>query len=225
MEKLRLGAAEVRFLQALGLLSGLCLGLFGFRLLSTGVSRYWFIPENLMLAWAALITGWALVRLLRNHLWSNWQCLLLSGLWILFLPNAWYVMSDFIHLSDTGEISFLFDIALLLTLTITGFLLGLTSLRLVHKEIRGRLDKWPAWLLIELVILASSFAVYLGRDLRWNTWDLVTDPGGLVLSVTDRLINPFGYPRALNVTVIFFVTISISYIAYMLLARPVVTKE
>jgi len=220
-----LSGVEKRFLQTLGIFSALCLGLFVFRLLVTGVSRYWFVPENLLLAWLALFFGWVLVRQLQSRGWRNWRSLILTVLWLLFLPNAWYVMTDFIHVFDSGEISYLYDIAMITALTLTGFLLGFTSLFMVHRQLLKRLDIFSSALLIGAVILLTSFAIYLGRDLRWNTWDIFTNPSGLMLNITDRLINPFGYPRALNVTAILFVLISTIYFAIWLFLKPVATRE
>ena len=220
-----LSGVEKRFLQTLGIFSALCLGLFVFRLLVTGVSRYWFVPENLLLAWLALFFGWVLVRQLQSRGWRNWRSLILTVLWLLFLPNAWYVMTDFIHVFDSGEISYLYDIAMITALTLTGFLLGFTSLFMVHRQLLKRLDIFSSALLIGAVILLTSFAIYLGRDLRWNTWDIFTNPSGLILSITDRLINPFGFPRAFNVTAIFFVVISVMYLAIWLFLKPVATRQ
>lgn len=211
-------------MQALSTLSLLCLGLFTFRLAATGVSRYWFVPENLLLAWLALFFGWLLVKQLGNRSWGNWRSILFTFLWIFFLPNAWYVMTDFIHVFDTGEISYLYDIAMISSLSLCGFLLGFASLFSVHRQMVKRLDSISAGFLIEMVILVASFAIYLGRDLRWNTWDVLTNPSGLILNITDRLINPFGYPRALNVTALFFVVISVMYGSLWLFLRPVAPK-
>lgn len=220
-----LSGVEKRYLQTLGLLSSLCLGLFVFRLLVTGVSRYWFVPENLLLAWLALIFGWILVKQIERRGWHNWKTLVLTGLWLLVLPNAWYVMTDFVHVFDSGEISYLYDIAMITVLTLTGFLLGFTSLFMVHRRLLKRLDIFSSTVIIETVILLVSFAIYLGRDLRWNTWDILTNPGGLILNISDRLINPFGYPRALNVTAIFFVMISVIYFSVWLFLKPVATRK
>lgn len=207
-------------MQLLGLFSGLCLGMFITRLLSTGVSRYWFVPENLLLAWLALIFGWLLVHSIERHGWLNWRSVGLTIFWMLFLPNAWYVMTDFIHVFETGEISYIYDIAMISTLTVTGFLLGFSSLFMVHRQLRKRLSSRASSILIGVVILLASFAIYLGRDLRWNSWDIITNPGGLILSITDRLINPFGFPRAFNVTAIFFVVIGVMYLAIWLFLNP-----
>lgn len=220
-----LSGMEKRYLQTLGFLSGLCLGLFVFRLLVTGVSRYWFVPENLMLAWLALFFGWILVKQLERRGWLNWQALCLTGLWLLFLPNAWYVMTDFIHVFDSGEISYLYDIAMITVLTLTGFLLGFTSLFMVHRQLLKRIDILSSGLIIETVILLASFAIYLGRDLRWSTWDIFTNPSGLILSITDRVINPFGFPRALDVTSILFVMISGIYFSVWLFFKPVANRK
>ncbi len=210
---------EKRYLQTLSLLSSLCLGLFVFRLLVTGVSRYWFVPENLLLAWLALFFGWILVKQLEHRGWRNWRTLSLTGLWLLFLPNAWYVMTDFIHVFNSGEISYLYDIAMITVLTLAGFLLGFTGLFIVHRQLLKRIDIFSSIFLIELAILLASFAIYLGRDLRWNTWDIFTNPSGLILSITDRLINPFGFPHTLNVTAIFFVIIKCYVFCYLVVFK------
>lgn len=231
---MHLSGVEKRYLQMLSTLSTLCLGFFGFRLLATGVSRYWFVPENLLLAWLALGFGWVLVQQLERRGqvpsgtwrgWLNWRALTLTVLWLLFLPNAWYVLTDFVHVFDTGEISYIYDIAMISTLTLIGFLLGFTSLFMVHRQIYKRLGAGSSGAVIGIVILLASFAIYLGRDLRWNAWDIFTNPSGLILSITDRLINPFGFPRAFNVTAIFFVVISVMYLAIWLFLKPVATRQ
>ena len=202
-----LSGAEKRFIGAAVVINTLCLGLFLLRYLITGTPRYWFIPENILLAWLALLSAWLLTRYLKEHKWLSWQGLGLLLLWLAFLPNAWYVMTDFIHIEDTGEISQLYDIALIKILVASGFLAGFTSLYLIHKQLLKRLSHWRSAVIIGLVILAAGFAIYLGRDLRWNSWDVLANPGGLILNTYDRLIDPFGHPRMINVTSLLFVAI------------------
>src|SRR3989344_6019750 len=130
-----LNNAEVRFLQATGLISVLCLGLLIVRVAATGTTRYMFVPQNLILAWLALMMSWVLVEQLKSKPWLSWQNLILTVLWLFFLPNTWYVLTDFIHVFPTGEISQLFDIVLVSLLVLAGFSLGFTSLYLVHHEL------------------------------------------------------------------------------------------
>ncbi len=217
---MRLNDSERRFLQAMLIISGLCLGLFVFRLMITGVHRYLFIPENLLLAWLGLIFAWWLVRTLKDHPWRSWQAITLTVLWVAFVPNCWYVMTDFVHVVYTGEISQLYDIALFNSLIAAGFLAGFASLVMVHKQLLKHLSPARSWLLVIGVIIFSSFAIYLGRDLRWNSVDIIFNPGGLVLNVSDRLIDPFGRPRMMNVTSLFFITITAGYLATWRIVRP-----
>lgn len=205
---------------AVGLLSGLCLGLFFLRIAMTGTVRYWFIPENLALAWLSFVFAWLLLIELKKRRWATWQNISLSILWLFFLPNSWYVLTDFVHVAPTGEISQVYDIVMMFSLVICGFILGFTSLYIFHKQF---LKRWSATVshgVVAGILLLSSFAIYLGRDLRWSTWDVVANPGGIILDVSDRVIDPFGHPRAINVTGLFFVLLGSIYLAIWILTRP-----
>lgn len=206
--------AARKYIESIGLMSLLCLLLLGFRAASSGTTRFSFIPGNLALAWAALLCSWALVNNLQKRRWLDWQNLCLSAAWLFFLPNTWYVLTDFLHVDATGEISQLFDIVLVGSLVLTGFSLGFTSLYLIHKEFARRLSAKNSWLLVELVILLSSFAVYLGRVQRWNSWDVLANPSGLIINVSDRVVDPLANLHAWDVTGLFFVLISICYLTF-----------
>src|SRR6185312_694573 len=205
---------RARYLIAVGLLSGAAIFLLGFRVLLSGTVRYWFVSENLALAWIALFLAWLLTKELKNRRWLSWQNVGLTVLWLLFLPNTWYVLTDYIHVFPNGEVSQLFDIVLISLLVVSGFILGFTSLFLIHRELLHRLGQLKSYLLVELAIFTASFAIYLGRDLRWNSWDFIKNPGGLLVNVSDRIVDPFGSQRALNVTLLFFMLISLIYFAF-----------
>jgi uncharacterized membrane protein len=209
-----------RYLLSVGLLSAATIFLLGFRVLLSGTVRYWFVPGNLVLAWIAVFLSWLLAKELRNRRWLSWQNLGLTALWLVFLPNTWYVLTDYIHIYLNGEVSEIFDIVLISMLVFTGFILGFTSLFLIHRELLHRIGGLKSYLLIELAIFTSSFAIYLGRDLRWNSWDVIKNPGGVLVNVSDRIADPFGSQRALNVTLLFFMLISVVYLAFWLFSHP-----
>jgi uncharacterized membrane protein len=211
---------EKRYLQALGLLSGLFAALFGVRVVLTGTFHFWYLLWNLGLAWISLVIIWILTNRLKKSRWLSWQNVSLSALWLIFLPNTWYVLTDFVHVSTNGEINQLFDIVLMGVLTICGFILGFTSLYLMHKQLLKRLSGQASGIAVALIILISSFGIYIGRDLRWNSWDAVTNPSGIIISVSDRVIDPFGHPRAINMTGLFFVLIGVMYLAVWVFMRP-----
>lgn len=209
MHRPRLTVKTKQLLFALGLSSIGSLILFMVRMLAGDSVRYWFLNWNLLLAWLPLVFALILrVRLLANS-WLTWQSLLLTGLWLGFLPNSFYIVSDFIHLHVSGEVSLLYDIVLFISFTWNGFILGFSSLYLVHKELLKKVHRRDAHLLVGVVLLLCGFAIYLGRYLRWNTWDVLVNPAGLLFDVSDRLINL--QPQMFTTTLMFFVLLASMY--------------
>jgi len=211
---------EKRFVTSMGLLSLLCLGLFTFRAISSNSLHYIFIPENLALAWISLVVAWWLKQRLQVSPWRSWSNGSLTFIWLIFLPNSWYVLTDLVHLYPSGEINQLYDIALIGTLVLCGFFLGFTSLYLIHEELSKRASPRRAILYVEIVILLSSFGIYLGRILRWSSWDIITNPGGIILNITDRILDPFAHLSSFSVTVLFFITLSVMYLAFYSYIQP-----
>lgn len=215
-----LTVGERRSLLSLALPSLLCIGLVGLRWDITGTWHYWFVLENLALAWLALIFAWLLARNLKKMPWNSLPNITLSLLWLVFLPNTWYVLTDFIHIGPSGEISQLYDIVLIASLVVAGFSLGFASLYKVHTELIQRFSRRKAAAAVTIILLVASFAIYLGRDLRWNTWDVVTNPTGITLDVSDRVVNPLAYQHAWDMTGLFFVLVGTIYSSIWLYAAP-----
>jgi uncharacterized membrane protein len=124
------------------------------------------------------------------------------------LPNSFYVLSDYIHLQDVAPSSLLYYVVMFGTFTLAGLFYGYLSVFLVHNELAHRMPRLASDRLIAVIFLICSFAVYIGRDLRWNTWDVLLKPGGLLFDVSDRLIHPSVYPEMVTTTVTFFVFIT-----------------
>ncbi len=208
-------------MRATGLLSALCVAFYIVRVVVTGTWHFIFVPENLALAWLALAIGWFLTKRLKVRAWTSWQNICLSLLWLFFLPNTWYVLTDFVHVVPTGEISQLYDIVMMCSLVIAGFCLGFASLYMIHGEfLKRRSTAWSGWA-VAAILLLSSFAIFIGRDLRWSTWDVVTNPTSVILNVSDQVVDPFGHPRGINVTGLFFVLLGSLYLAiWLVLGSP-----
>jgi uncharacterized membrane protein len=119
-------------------------------------------------------------------------------------------VSDFIHVHTTGEINLMYDVILFSTYAWCGFILGYSSLYLVHKRALKRFGPKAHWLVVGSLFL-SGFAIYLGRYLRWNSWDIIFNPFGLIFDVTDRLINPTEHVLTFGATVLFFAFLSMVY--------------
>jgi uncharacterized membrane protein len=173
------------------------------------VENYLFI--NLLLAWVPLGLAFWLQKCLQRKLWSSWEGLILSALWLIFLPNTFYMISDFIHLVEVNSQQLLYSAVMFTSFIYTGVLLGFSSLYIIHQEFRKRFSVRSTTIAIGLILLSCSFAIYIGRDLRWNTWDIATDPAGLIFEISTRLLHPSQYPQVLSVITPFFVLLASMY--------------
>jgi uncharacterized membrane protein len=198
-------------LKALLISNGLSVFLLLARAIDTNTYRYWYMLWNLVLAWLPLVFAWWLSQHLKTDRWVSGKNILLTLLWLGFLPNSFYILTDLIHLHFTGEVSLLYDVVLLFSFIFNAYVVGYMSLFLVHQELNRRLKKEQAFSLIAVVLLLCSFAIYLGRYLRWNTWDVLINPAGLLFDVSDRFINPASHPQAFTTTATFFLLLSSIY--------------
>lgn len=204
-------SAKLRIARALLLSNLVSIVLFGLRVVVTHNSTYWFLFWNLLLAWVPLIFAWLLGRQLRRKRWLKPWPLLYTVLWLGFLPNSFYLMSDLIHLQNTGDIGILFDVVLFLSCIWNGMVAGMLSLVWMHRTVVKRKNRELAAVLMGIVLLLTSFAIYLGRVQRWNTWDVLVNPAGILFDVSERVINPLSHPQFVVTTLTFFILLGSMY--------------
>mgnify|MGYP003617810155 CR=1 FL=1 len=185
--------------------------LLAVRMIVAGNTRFLFMIWNLFLAWLPVVFALGFRLNLTKHRLQSWQNLGLLVLWLGFLPNSFYLMSDLIHLQSSGESAILYDIAMMMSFIINGLILGYISVYIVHMQL---LKQWSNRMILGFlgfVFLACGFAIYLGRYLRWNTWDILLNPFGILFDLSERIINPFIHFQTYVVTLIFFVLLSTTY--------------
>lgn len=201
-------------------------GLLAIRIVVTGTMRLSFLAWNLILAWLPLLFAWWLRRRLNKRRPMVWQDILIGMAWLGFLPNSFYLITDLIHLQSSGEVGLLYDTAMITSFVINGLLLGYTSLFIMHQLMKRYVSRMQAYILAQFALLLSAFAIYLGRYLRWNTWDLVINPAGLLFDVSDRIINPGSHMLTFVVTSTFFVVLGATYaVVYRLFGLAGVHKK
>lgn len=204
---------EVQFSLTLIGSSAVSVGLYFIGILYYGAWPFWFLNWNLFLAWVPLLLSISLVHYLKNSPWVSWQGFLITILWLLFLPNSFYLMTDLVHLGIVGSDTLVYYAVLLFSFAVNGMILGYTSLYHVHKQLEARIGR-KSHFTAGGILLACSFAIYLGRYLRWNTWDIVANPAGVLFDVSDRIINPVSHGQTFQVTALFFVLIGSLYILF-----------
>jgi uncharacterized membrane protein len=204
---------EYGFVVSLVYLTCVSACLFAAGAISNHSLELWYLMWNLFLAWVPLFFVLWLLHMLRRKPWSSWEGICLSLLWLGFLPNSFYMVSDFIHLQDYQRMDLVFDTAMFASFVLTSLFLGYASLYLVHVELARRLKSHvSAWLWISSILLLCSFAIYLGRDLRLNTWDILVSPPGILFDVSNVFLHPTAYGIAFTTTVTFFALLMSVYI-------------
>jgi uncharacterized membrane protein len=173
--------------------SVLSLGTLAAQIHATHDHRYTFLVWNLFLAWVPLIAAAFAFALARRG--GGILVGLFVLVWLLFFPNAPYMLTDFIHLHGDGPSPLWYDALMLSSFAWTALMLGFASLYLVH----AIFERWAGiavgWIVVVCVLGLSSFGVYLGRFARFNSWDVVTRPH-LVLSVIRQdLDSPHRDPK------------------------------
>ena len=186
-----------------------CASLMALRIVRTGTLMYAFLGWNLFLALVPLAASEVLVRAKRT---GSQLCSL--GLWLLFLPNAPYILTDLLHLRARPPVPLWFDLALLLSCAGTGLLLAFESVADVQAFMTRRFGDLVGWSVAIASLVLSAFGIYLGRFLRWNSWDVVANPAALIADVAQRIVNPLAHTRTTGVTVIFGVLLTLGYAAF-----------
>ncbi len=180
---------------------------------------FWYLIWNLLLAWIPLLMMLWLERILRGKVWSAWQALLVTFLFVVFLPNAFYMVTDIIHLQEVPRLDLIYDVVMFDSFIFTAFILGLVSIYLLHAELRKRLSIRWSWMLVLVTLFVTSFAVYIGRDLRWNTWDVLLNPASILFEVSDGLLHPTAHHELFSLTLSFFVFLTTMYVVTWFIGR------
>ncbi len=202
-----------------GVLTLWCIALLMLRVERSGSLSYVFLWWNLFLAWIP----WLAAQAFRASSQRRGPRLLRLGwftLWLLFLPNAPYILTDLLHLAPRPLVPLWYDLALLLSCAGTGLLLGYISLLEVQGAVEERHGRVAGWIVAAGSLFLSGFGIYLGRFLRWNSWEVLTDPAGIFGDITVRLLNPASHPRTYGVTLIFGIGLLLGYMALRVLAVP-----
>ena len=172
--------------------------LLGMRIILTGELIYIFLAWNLFLAWIPFAISQSLIKVQ-----NRWKILFLTGCWLLFLPNAPYIITDFLHLKHRPPIPYWYDILLLFSAALNGLLLGFASLLTIEKFLGGRYGNKISGIIVLCSFFLCAFGIYMGRYLRWNSWDILINPDEIAIDILNRVLNPFAHFKTWSVTVLF----------------------
>jgi uncharacterized membrane protein len=162
-----------------------CVGLSVFRVFLTGTDGYLFLNWNLFLAFLPwLLTSVVILRTVKSRI----AILLVMGIWLLFFPNCLYMLTDLIHLRRIEEAPVWLDLIIVLSFAWAGLCYGFVSLMDIESFLKERFHAAPKTVtgLSVCMIYLAAFGIYIGRFLRWNSWDLFGNPTELIRGIFDR---------------------------------------
>ena len=187
------------------------------RVLMTGRGLFLFLVWNLFLA----VIPFALSTLLGTAKGPLRARLLVpvGAAWLLFFPNAPYILTDLFHLERRAGVPLWYDLALILSCAWNGLMLAYASLADMQRLVQLRLGTGAGWAFATLALLLSSFGIYLGRYLRFNSWDVLANPLTLFFDIVNRILHPFSFPGTWGVTLVFGLFLLVGYGTVRLLGR------
>ena len=210
-----------RRLAIIGSLLGLTLLVFAMvavRVIYSGSPHYGALVWNLFLAWIPCVLALAVYDGYRRGA-ARFPLIAGGVLWLLFFPNAPYIVTDLKHLRTWEGAPIWFDVVLVSAAAWAGLALGFVSLYLMQTIVRRLVGAINAWLFVVVVLALSSFGIYLGRFQRWNSWDVFTSPGRMADSIWPHLAQPHEHPRTVAVTILFTAFLGATYLVFYSFAR------
>ncbi len=182
-----------------------------FIVIYAGISLMLFLKSGsflfIMLVWNIILASLPLVFMNRGlRSGKKWKMILYLLLWIMFFPNAIYMITDFIHLSNDQMIwsipvelysgldgtrysMDIFKWSKLLVISLGAFyalMIGLESLSRFYDFIKIRKGRLVSGVVIVLISSIASFGVFIGRFLRFNSWD-IAQPINLMTGIFESL--------------------------------------
>lgn len=202
----------------LGSMSILCFAFSIFRFIYTDTKLFLFLNWNLFLAFLPWFFS-TLLTIYPRFRKNTFGLLVLVFSWLLFFPNALYILTDLFHLQLNTSMPKWFDLMLILSFAWVGLLFGFMSLWDIEKIIGQRIKKNLMPLISFGLLFLGSFGVYVGRYLRWNSWDIIREPFNLFYDISNRILNPFQHKGTWGMTLFMFIFLSMIYWSFRLIKK------
>ncbi|MCM3133503.1 DUF1361 domain-containing protein [Paenibacillus polysaccharolyticus] len=220
------------------LLMTLCsLGIAMYLRAKSGSNRYAFLGWDMFLAWVPLIISTMIALIFRSKaVRPGWLSKTLIGvlglIWLFFLPNAAYLFTEMLHafryFIAQPESPFWFDMDFWYSLTLTfgvaivGLMLSICSIRQIEHVLQLLVHRSVGWIIVGFILLLSGLGVYIGRFNRWNSWDIVSRPGQIVIDLMHDLSSASGL--LVEFVTLMFVIQGFAYIIISLISSSI-TRE
>ena len=183
----------------------MCIALVVARVAYTDSRRHLGLIWNLFLAWVPFILSYFTHAILRNRKWLYIVFPLTVFLWLIFYPNAPYMLTDLQDLARRPSGAPLwYDVIIIVWSSWTGMLLGVISLYLMQDLVIRRFGRATGWIFVFVISGLSSFGIYIGRFVRLNSWDILQNPAESAMEILGVVIDPSMRLAAFTLLYTFF---------------------
>lgn len=190
------------------------------RIAYTGKLTFIWLIWNLVLAWIPyVITSWLQQRpaIQANRL----KFAAVSLVWLLFIPNSFYILTDLFHLGKFNNVPNWFDLTLIISFAWNGLLLGILSVRQMEKIMQPHLRGKHELFFIYPLMWLNALGVYIGRYPRFNSWDILTNPFKLINYIIKLICHPIEWKYAWGMVACFSIFMTLVYLAIKRLSKAI----
>jgi len=211
---------QLAVLASLAFTTAVCLVLLAGRVAYSESRQYLFLAWNLFLAWLPMLCSLFAYNAYKRRSRLSWLVVAGCALaWLLFFPNAPYLLTDLMHLQPRPDAPLWFDVLLVVAFAWTGLCLGLVSLSLMQALVRRAAGGLASWAFALGVLSISGAGIYIGRFLRWNSWDVFVSPGGILTDVLPAVLHPLLHARSVIFSGLFSLFLLSAYCMFFALTH------
>jgi uncharacterized membrane protein len=183
------------------------------RIIFTGTWMFTWLNWNLFLAFVPYyISSWII-----RKPWLIDQKIKFTALfiaWLVFIPNSFYLITDIFHFELRRPVPLWFDLALIISFVWNGIFLGVLSIHQMERIIQVKFNLKNNWFFVLAVMWLNAFGVYVGRYLRYNSWDIVTNPLDLFNDIIYLFIHPIRNRYDWSMVMCYAVLMTVIYLGF-----------
>jgi len=190
------------------------------RIAYTGQYTFVWLIWNLFLAWLPYaITTWLNQKPALSK--NRWKLAGIFLVWLLFIPNTFYILTDLFHLGTQSNVPLWYDLALIISFAWNGLLLGIFSVRVMEKTLQSFLGNKHELFFIYTIMWLNALGVYIGRYLRFNSWDIVTNPFDLITDILSMMWHPLQHKDVWGMVACFSVFMTLVYLTLKRISKAI----
>ncbi len=168
-----------------------CVGLVVARVAYSDSGRHTGLIWNLFLAWIPFILAYIAHAISWRRIWLFLVIPFVTFLWLIFFPNAPYMLTDLQDLARTAtDAPLWYDVLIVVWCSWTAMLLGVVSLYLMQDIVLRTFGRFIGWIFVFVISALSSFGIYIGRFVRLNSWDILQNPTETAMNILGLVIDP-----------------------------------